>query len=167
VLVGLEASGCNSPTTCACSAATIIKTIVDYGSGKGKLKRALDELKLGLEIQNYDPCVPGDDTLPSQADLVVCFDVLEHVEPDLLENVLAHIRDLARKCVMLSISNIPSSRTLGDGRNAHLIIEDDPWWQARLARFFHIIKSQNIKDGNGELIGSHFYLAVPIPQEAS
>lgn len=98
------------------------KTIVDYGSGKGSLKRALDELKLGLEIQNYDPCVPGDDTLPSQADLVVCFDVLEHVEPDLLENVLAHIRDLARKCVMLSISNIPSSRTLGDGRNAHLII---------------------------------------------
>ena len=122
-------------------------------------------MNLGLEIQNCDPCVPGDDMLPSPADLVVCFDVLEHVEPDLLDNVLAHIRDLAQKCVMLSISNVSASRTLSDGRNAHLIIEDDAWWQARLRRFFHLIKDQAIRDGDGQFIGSHFYLGVPTTPE--
>jgi hypothetical protein len=70
--------------------------------------------------------------LPGFADLVVCTDVLEHVEPELLDTVLRHLRSLARKAVFVVIATRPSNKTLSDGRNAHLIVETAEWWIAHL-----------------------------------
>src|SRR6266576_3305387 len=53
------------------------KSILDYGCGKRTL-----QAKLGFSIQNYDPALPGLDTKPLSEDIVVCTEVLEHIEPE-------------------------------------------------------------------------------------
>lgn len=110
------------------------RSILDYGCGQGSLGRALrsglsDQV---IRISEYDPAIPGKDCPPEFADLVVCTDVLEHVEPDRLTAVLAHLKMLARKAVFVVISTKETNKTLNDGRNAHLIIKPGPWWKAQL-----------------------------------
>jgi len=62
------------------------KTILDYGAGKRTLENSL--LNRKLTIKSYDPCIPEIAGRPDKADIVVCTDVLEHIEPDLIDNVL-------------------------------------------------------------------------------
>lgn len=107
-------------------------SILDYGCGQGSLASVLRERSQGVRIDEYDPAIPGKDGRPSFADMVVCTDVIEHVEPECLEAVLQHIRSLARKVVFMVVATRPSGKTLSDGRNAHLIIETPEWWQQRI-----------------------------------
>lgn len=108
-------------------------SVLDYGCGKGIIKSCLGDV-----IREYDPAVEGKDGPPEEADIVVCTDVLEHIEPEKLDNVLEHIRTLARKAVFVNISTAPAKKILADGRNAHLIVEDADWWRERLAVRFDI-----------------------------
>lgn len=109
-------------------------SVLDYGCGEGSLKKALKAMDHGrsMRLDEYDPAVKGLEHWPIFADLVVCTDVLEHVEPDKLDAVLQHLQVLARKAVFLVVATRPSNKTLMDGRNAHLIQESDTWWQARV-----------------------------------
>lgn len=111
-------------------------SILDYGCGRGSLASALRTRAdiAGIRIAEYDPARPGYDRPPAFADLVVCTDVLEHVEPPRLDAVLAHLRTLARKAVFVVIATRTSNKTMSDGRNAHLIVESDEWWRARVTR---------------------------------
>jgi hypothetical protein len=105
-----------------------IKSLLDYGCGKQTL---LETLRLPW-ARGYDPCVPGLDGEPQPADLVVCTDTLEHVEPECIEAVLDHIKSLARRLVFVNISLRAAKKTLPDGRNTHLIIQPSAWWMWRL-----------------------------------
>jgi hypothetical protein len=106
-------------------------SILDYGCGQGSLVAALWSIvpDAVIRLDEYDPAIPGKDGPPSIADLVVCTDVLEHIEPDRLTRVLAHLQMLARKAVFVVIATRPSNKTMTDGRNAHLIVEDADWWR--------------------------------------
>lgn len=108
-------------------------SVLDYGCGEGALARAvLARADRRLAVREYDPAVDGKSDRPSFADLVVCTDVLEHVEPDRLDAVLAHLKSLARRALFIVVATRPSNKTLSDGRNAHLILETPAWWQARI-----------------------------------
>lgn len=108
-------------------------SILDYGSGEGTLAKTLREQPIGvIRIDEYDPAIPGKDGPPSFADMVVCTDVLEHVEPERLDAVLQHLKMLARKVLWVVISTKDSNKVLADGRNAHLIIQPGAWWKQRL-----------------------------------
>jgi hypothetical protein len=109
-------------------------TILDYGCGKRALQTAL-----GFPIANYDPAIPGLD-VAHPADLVVCTDVLEHVEPEKIEAVLRHIASLARKAVFIEISTALSTKRLPDGRNMHLTVEPPEWWRKRVEGHFTIVE---------------------------
>lgn len=117
------------------------KDILDYGCGKQTLEK-----ELGFSINNYDPCITELSASPQPADLVVCTDVMEHIEPDCLDDVLAHLRILCKKAIFLSVATRPARKTLADGRNAHLIIESGQWWFNKISEFF-IVKSYNHQDG--------------------
>ena len=106
------------------------QTILDYGCGRGTLKKAL----VGWDVREYDPGIVGKDELPAPADLVVATDVLEHIEPELLDNVLEHIRSLAKIGIFFNIATSAAKEILPDGRNAHLIIKPPMWWHDRLSR---------------------------------
>lgn len=107
-------------------------SVLDYGAGQRTLGRALLQIMPSLRVAEYDPAVLEISAAPRFADLLVCTDVLEHIEPDRLDAVLAHIRSLARMAVFFVVATRPSGKTLADGRNAHLILESADWWQARV-----------------------------------
>jgi hypothetical protein len=107
-------------------------SVLDYGCGQGTLRASvMAESRKGLRFDEYDPGIQVKATLPSFADLVVCTDVLEHIEPERLDAVLAHLKLLARKAVFVVVALIPSAKILADGRNAHLIIRPANWWKKR------------------------------------
>ena len=107
-------------------------SVLDYGCGEGSLKKALAPMVGSrVRIDEYDPAIEGKDHAPSFADLVVCTDVLEHVEPEYLSATLAHLKVLARKAVFVVVATRPSNKTMLDGRNAHLIIRPAEWWQGQ------------------------------------
>lgn len=108
------------------------RSVLDYGCGQGALKLALSDLTGVARVDEWDPAVAGKEMWPGFTDLIVCTDVLEHIEPDKLSTVLAHIKVLARKAVFVVIATRPSNKIMADGRNAHLILEDDAWWAARM-----------------------------------
>lgn len=110
-------------------------TILDYGCGKGSLKRELEALTSDFIIREYDPAVPGKDGPPEHADLVVCTDVLEHVEPPCIDAVVQHLIELANRAVLVAVACRPGKRVLADGRPDHLTVKPPKWWAARLAKF--------------------------------
>lgn len=107
------------------------ESVLDYGAGKGALKSAL----VGRDVREYDPAVPGKDARPSSADLVVCTDVLEHVEIECMRDVLQDIVSLADKSVLLSISCRVGQKRLADGRPAHITVRSAEWWAEFLREF--------------------------------
>lgn len=107
--------------------------LLDYGCGRGTLKAALVAAGFKGPVEEYDPAIKGRDSLPKPADLVTATDVLEHVEPEKLDAVLAHIRRLSLKGAFFVIATRKAKKTLGDGRNAHLLVKPAEWWLARLS----------------------------------
>jgi len=103
------------------------KSVLDYGCGKGTIGKTLARTK--LLYQGYDPAIEQFAGRPSPADLVVCCDVMEHIEHDCLASVVYHIRKLTKKLLFVAISTRPSKRWMADGRNTHLIVEADDWWR--------------------------------------
>lgn len=114
-------------------------SLTDYGAGKKRLWESLNQMGAseGVVYQPYDPAFPEYGS-PMPADLVCCIDVLEHIEPDLLENVLTELSGLVTKLGFFTIHQGPAGKTLSDGRNAHLIQEPSSWWLPRLSRYFEV-----------------------------
>lgn len=110
------------------------KSMIDYGCGQGTLAKALLEKDLQCEIYEYDPAINGKTNIEKHKtfDLVVCTDVLEHIEPDRLRVVIEHLFRLSNKLVFLVIATRPSNKYFPDGRNVHLTIEPENWWRERL-----------------------------------
>lgn len=125
--------------------ATKARSVLDYGCGKGYLAKSLP-----FGICEYDPCIPGKENPPRPADLVVCTDVLEHIEPERLNYVLADLRRVTLKVGYFVIHTGPAGKTLADGRNTHLIQHGRDWWAAQLREFFHV-PEQGIKLAGAEL----------------
>lgn len=109
-------------------------SMLDYGCGKSWLRIALQEMNWQGEIREYDPALKGFDALPSPANVVTCTDVLEHIEPGLLDNVLKHIRSLTIDVCYLNIATRPANKILPNGMNAHLIVESPKWWWKRVRK---------------------------------
>lgn len=117
------------------------KTVLDYGCGKGKLKSVI-----GNCVCNYDPAIEEWSGDPNPSDLVVCTDVLEHVEPEFLNAVIEHIWALTIKVAFIVISCRAARKTLPDGRNAHLIVESPEWWEAVVSVKFSIFSKSVSND---------------------
>lgn len=106
-------------------------TVLDYGCGRADLERALPDVK----VWSYDPAIKHRATLPPPCDIVVCTDVLEHIEPDYLDDVLAHIKILTRKAAHLVVcTKLDGNKKLADGRDPHLIVQPAEWWRERICQ---------------------------------
>lgn len=131
-----------------------LSSVLDYGCGKGLLKQGLarlvadgsDQTDLAGLVREYDPAIPGKDAAPAPAELVVCTDVLEHVEPSYLDAVLDDLRRLTLNVAFLNVATRPAEKTLPDGRNAHLIVEPSSWWLPKLRTRWTIASLQDFGD---------------------
>lgn len=106
-----------------------------HNCGKGLLAKSLP-----FPIWEYDPAVPGKEETPRPADLVVCTDVLEHVEPEKIDDVLNDLMRCVRKIGFFTIHTGPSRKFLADGRNAHILQRDLNWWSKKLESRFNVGK---------------------------
>lgn len=113
------------------------RVIVDYGCGKGDLVEALREANPDKKIIGYDPGVPqyAGPIGEREVDFLVCTDVLEHIEPGLLDDTLARMRRMSNKAYFV-VGTVPAVKILPDGRNAHLIVEDHNWWLEKLLKYY-------------------------------
>ena len=109
--------------------------ILDYGCGKCDLWQALHK---EIEVRNFDPALPGLDARPEPADVVACIDVLEHVEPEYLDNVLTDLARATLRAALITIATRPALKLLADGTNPHRILEDSRWWVSRLEQYFQV-----------------------------
>jgi hypothetical protein len=114
-------------------------TVLDYGCGKGSLKRGLGNPDW---MREYDPAVPGKDARPEIADLVMCTDVMEHIEPGLLDNVLTDLSRLAGKAAYLVIATRESVKLLPDGTSPHKIVQNAGWWRSKLEEKFVVLETR-------------------------
>ena len=123
--------------------ASKLRSVLDYGCGKGYLAKSLS-----FPIWEYDPAIPGKDESPRPADLVVCTDVLEHIERDRLLFVFDDLRRCLRKVGFFVIDTKPAQKFLADGRNTHLIQEGKEWWEKKLNELFVV---SSIREEGSEL----------------
>lgn len=113
---------------------------LDYGAGSGGLSMAMQSRHKdkNIKITEYEPSRPRT-RAPKPHPYVVCIDVLEHIEPELLDNVLLDLQRVTQQRGYFTISCRPASKILRDGRNAHLIVKPQTWWRERLEKLFNIV----------------------------
>lgn len=118
------------------------KSLLDYGSGKGRYYEARDlELISGevvpsiqdyLEVASvrcYDPAVAAHNTLPEDKfDIVISTDALEHCPESDIPWIVEEIFGFARKAVYANVASYPAKKILPSGENAHATQQPASWW---------------------------------------
>ena len=140
-------------------------SLIDFGCGKGDLHKLLGETI--PKVAGYDPGMPEFETLPNDIyEVLVSTDVLEHIEPEMLDETLKVINKLFTKSCYLIIASYHAKKYLPDGRNAHLIIESFEWWKNKLETFVegtivHTVDTPVIKmPKKGPTINGHEFIFV-------
>ena len=119
-----------------------IRSMIDFGCGKGQLIDVLKHNYPTIDIMGYDPCNPKFNVPLKKVDLIFSTDVLEHIEPNHLDKTLQEIKEHSDYVYHL-ISCAPAKLILPDGRNAHLIQQEPEWWkQKHLDLGYEIIKEE-------------------------
>jgi len=105
-----------------------VSHLLDYGCGSQTNLAKHLKVNRKLMYQAYDPGVPRFSKPPVPAQMVACIDVLEHIEPELIDNVLDDLKRLTEGILFATVCTCAAKKTLSDGRNAHLIQQPMPWW---------------------------------------
>jgi hypothetical protein len=79
--------------------------------------------------------------------MVACIDVLEHIEPDCLDDVLDHLAGLVQRLGFFTVHTGPAIKVLPDGRNAHLTQQPARWWLPKLLDRFDLMMFQKTEQG--------------------
>ena len=125
-----------------------VKEVLDYGAGKGRLGGELRKfIQRPLNIRHYDPAIPQWSAAPEPCECVACIDVLEHIEPELLDNVLDDLKRVTARVAMFTVHIGPAAKVLLDGRNAHLIQQPPAWWLPKILARFELVQFNRIPNG--------------------
>ena len=111
-----------------------IKKVLDYGGGGSNWDKSgfsgeqSEKDFFNLEkVINYEPARNYYDI--ESCDCVVCFDVLEHVYLNDLNDVLTHIYSHALKFVIIQVACYEAQALLPTGENAHITVRPPIWWK--------------------------------------
>jgi len=124
------------------------RSILDYGSGKGRVydqrnitlpgEQIIPSIQayLGVErIACYDPAVPEHSVFPAdQFDGVVSTDALEHCPEEDMPWIVEEMFSAARKFIYANVASYPAHKRLPNGENAHATQRSAEWWADLLNR---------------------------------
>lgn len=132
-------------------------TLTDLGCGRGYYLRKFLELgknvfgvefskeccdkylkdvpHINKDISKY--CATG-----GRCDLVFCMDVLEHIEPKHIDEVLKGTSRLSDRALF----GVANHKDEFQGQDLHLIIEDSIWWQQKLSNFYKNVEVSIFSD---------------------
>ena len=140
-----------------------IKSILDYGCGKAKFHSVLFNNKkltgspMNVIITGYDPAVPKFSKKPTGTyDLVLCIDVMEHVQEDQVDEVLKDLFSYGNR-VFLTITCYEAMQILPNNKNAHYTIKEPNWWKEKLKPYDgkHTTIFQTLRDRGGKVVNEH------------
>ena len=110
------------------------KTLLDYGCGGSDYEAPGFDGDLsarqyfGLdEVFRYEPARGLDQR--RKADVVVCFDVLEHIFIADVAEVVRELFSLAGRLVVANVACYSARAMLPNGENAHVTVRDPMWWK--------------------------------------
>ena len=122
--------------------------LLDYGAGKGRLAFALEDiLDEPITVHHYEPAIPEWSEQPQPCNFVTCIDVLEHIEPELLENVLDDLKRVTAHFGLFTVHTEAAEKVLLDGRNAHLIQKPPAWWLPKFMERFELVQFNRVPMG--------------------
>jgi hypothetical protein len=130
-----------------------VKHLLDYGCGSRLSLYKNLKSSHKLTYQAYDPGVPQFSTDPVPAEMVCCIDVLEHIEPEYVDNVLDHLKALTEGLLFCTVCTVPALKTLPDGRNAHVTLQPISWWMAKLFDRFDVQSMTKLNNDDGNDLG--------------
>ena len=143
-----------------------IKTVLDYGSGKGNWNKEIDEqeslkdfLRLD-EIFQYEPSLNKIEK--KKSDCSICFDVLEHVFISDIPYVIHDIFSYSKRLVVINVACYKASALLPNGENAHITVRPPLWWKGCIDTV-----SNNFPNINYSLIASTSYTKATIFEDIS
>jgi hypothetical protein len=113
------------------------KAVLDYGSGSSGLRMRMEKEFPDILVTDYEPS--NGHCPPEPHDIVVCIDVLEHVEPELVDDVLLDLQRVMKVGGYISISCSLAIAILADGRNAHISIHPPEWWVEKIMKLFDVL----------------------------
>lgn len=124
------------------------RELLDYGAGKGRLGMTLNQMfEEPFTIHHYEPAMPQWSKPPEPCRFVACIDVLEHIEPELIDNVLDDLKRVTAGVGFFSVDTEPAAKVLADGRNAHLIQKPASWWLPKFMERFELARFNRMPRG--------------------
>jgi hypothetical protein len=124
------------------------RELLDYGAGKGRLGETLRQhASVPLTIHHYDPAITRWSAPPQPCGFVACIDVLEHIEPGLLDNVLDDLQRVTAGYGVFTVHTGAAAKVLLDGRNAHLIQQPASWWLPKFIARFELVQFSRMPQG--------------------
>ena len=118
------------------------KTMLDYGCGKAAQyfkENIHNDYFYSIMPSLYDPAVEQYSVLPEgKFDMVICTDVLEHIEEQDIPSIIQEIYSKANNFVYLGICNSPADSFLPDGRNSHVTQKPLSWWVEQIQPYADI-----------------------------
>jgi hypothetical protein len=124
--------------------------VLEYGCGKSDLIETCGSEQITWD--RYDPAIPDFRSVPTdQYDFIVNTDVMEHIPPADVDDVLADIRRCGEK-VFFNISTRLAGKTLPDGTNAHCTVQSAEAWLEAIRKHFPESQIGYIDEGEDAVI---------------
>ena len=120
--------------------------LIDFGCGTGRpaaqfqrmgaavigIDHVTNCLDQGVDITFLQCCLW--DLPPDLAcDYGYCTDVMEHIPPEKVDDVLSEIRRVVRNKVFFQIATFPDGMGKRIGETLHLSVHGPDWWEAKLS----------------------------------
>ena len=126
-------------------------SVTDFGCGTGRACAVFQQHGLIVHaIDHADNCLDPDIRVPLESaclwdlplgpvtDFGFCADVMEHIPPAHVGDVLSGIAARLRRAVFFRISTVPDSCGRLIGERLHLTVQPAEWWVERVGQVFRI-----------------------------
>ena len=125
-----------------------IRTMLDFGCGRGDAygepHRVYRDWGFSRKrVTLYDPAFANLSTLPkNQSDLVICSDVLEHIEEAEVPEFIDTLFNYTGRVLWASVCCRPAKKRFPDGRNLHVTVQPFEWWKNQFAAAWQYREAQ-------------------------
>lgn len=127
-------------------------SIIDFGCGPGRLTQKLSERFAVLAVDFAENCLDSGVTVPFvkanlwalpetvKGKFGVCCDVMEHIPPDRVDDVLINISRAVTAGCFFRIEYEPDVMGALIGAPLHLSVHDETYWTNKLRQYFRLVR---------------------------